>query len=129
MKKSYFVTCTLCPMGCRIEVVVEDGKILEIKGNECKKGEKYAIDEFSNPCRILTTTVRIQGGLLPKLPVRSTEPIPKKLIPSGVKEVKKAKVKAPVNYGDVILRNIFNLGVDIVSSRDLEKENKEKKNG
>jgi CxxC motif-containing protein len=122
MKKSHFFTCILCPLGCRVELVEDENKILEIKGNECKKGKKYATSEFANPLRILTTTIKIQGGIIPKLPVRSTRPIPKKLIILCIKELVKVKVKAPIRYGDAILRNIFNLGVDIISSRDLEKE-------
>jgi CxxC motif-containing protein len=122
MKKAHKFVCIDCPLSCEVELVEEDSKIFEIRNNRCKKGKEYAIAEFINPVRILTTTVRVEGGILPVIPVRSKEPIPKKLIRECMRELAKVKVKAPIKCGDVLHANILNTGVYIASSRDLQKE-------
>ncbi len=117
--KTHTFTCIKCPLSCRIELAEEEGKILDIKGHTCPQGVKYATDEFTNPVRTLTTTVCIDNGILPVLPVRSENPIPRKMIPQCIKVLTTLKVQAPVMCGDIICENILNTGVDIVASRDL----------
>ncbi len=121
MKKHRFV-CIDCPLSCEVALTEEDGKILEIKNNRCKKGEEYAIAEFTNPVRILTTTVRVEGGILPVVPVRSKGHIPKKLIRECMRELAKVEANAPIKCGDMIYENILNTGIYIVSSRDLQED-------
>ena len=43
MKKN--LICVSCPLGCPIEVEIENGEILSVTGNTCKRGDKYARDE------------------------------------------------------------------------------------
>ena len=119
MKERHYFTCVVCPVGCRIELIVEDGKIVEIVGGECKLGEEYARKEFTNPERILTTTVRVKGGILPLLPVRTEKPIPKKLIKGCMKKLADVVVKAPAKCGAIVYRNILDTGVNIIASRNL----------
>ena len=58
--------CGSCPIGCPLHVELDDaGKVLSVSGNTCKRGEKYAIDECTNPVRMLTSTIRVNGGALP----------------------------------------------------------------
>ena len=119
MKKVHKFVCIECPLSCEVELIEENGEILEIRGDRCKKGKEYAVAEFTNPLRILTTTVRIEGGILPVLPVRSEKSIPKGLIRECMKELAKVEVKAPIKCGEVICANILNTGINIISSRDL----------
>ena len=52
--------CVSCPIGCALHVELDDdGKVLSVSGNTCKRGEKYAIDECTNPVRMLTSRVSI----------------------------------------------------------------------
>jgi CxxC motif-containing protein len=122
MKKSHNFTCIQCPLSCQIELIEEEGKILEVKDNLCKLGEKYAIAEFTNPVRILTTTAYIQRGILPMLPIRSEKPIPKNLMMQCMKELAKIRVTAPIKCGDIVCENILNTGINIIASRDLPEE-------
>ena len=39
------LTCIVCPMGCSLEVTLEDGKVLSVKGNGCPRGEAYGKNE------------------------------------------------------------------------------------
>ena len=113
------ITCIQCPLGCQITVIKKD-KELKISGFECKKGEEYAKNEVIDPKRIVTTTVFIENGIYPMLPVRSDKEIPKNLIRKSVVELAKINVIAPVKTGDIIYKNILDTGVNIIASRDMD---------
>jgi CxxC motif-containing protein len=113
------VTCICCPLGCRITVDFKGNKIKTV-GQQCKQGETYAIQEVKDPRRVLTTTIRINDGKRPMLPVRSEKEIQKKLIKKCVKKLSKMKVKAPVKCGEVICKNILDTGVNIIATRNME---------
>lgn len=53
------VTCPLCPNGCSVKE--QNGMIV---GNKCKRGERYFIQEQTDPRRTLTTTVKEKDGTL-----------------------------------------------------------------
>jgi len=111
------LTCIVCPKGCII-YVADDGKM---KGAGCPRGEEYAGSELSHPMRMVTSTVKITGANLPRLPVRTSAPIPKKFMRDAVKLLDSVQVTAPVKTGDVILRDILNTGVDIIATKRAEK--------
>ena len=113
------LNCITCPMGCEITATIEDGKVTSVKGNTCPRGEKYAQEELTAPKRMLTSTVEIEGGLLPQLPVVSKSVLPKGCILDCAMALRSVKVKAPVHEGDVVVHDILGLGVDIVASRDM----------
>ncbi|MEW6553766.1 MAG: DUF1667 domain-containing protein [Actinomycetota bacterium] len=122
MKNKHELVCINCPLSCGIELTEEDGEILEISGADCKVGLKYAEEEFRDPRRTVSTTVKVEGGVLPLLPVVSASPIPKSLVTEAVRVLAKVALKAPVADGQVVYRDILGTGVDIVSSRRLEAE-------
>ena len=113
------VTCISCPLGCRISVDLK-GKKIKTDGQQCKQGKTYAIQEVRDPRRVLTTTIRINDGQRPMLPVRSEKEIQKKLVKKCVKKLLKMKVKAPVKCGEVICKNILDTGVNIIATRNME---------
>lgn len=116
------ITCIACPVGCDITLEVEDGEIQSIEGNTCPRGADYAKEEYRNPTRILPTTARVTGGVLPRVPVKSAEPIPKPELEAAMREIAAVEVEAPVELGDVIVENVCDTGVDIVATRDLPSE-------
>ena len=67
---------------------------------------EYTKEEVTNPKRTVSSTVRIIGGRYPRLPVRTSEPVPKEKIKEVINQLKGLTVKAPVRRGDVILRNV-----------------------
>ena len=121
MKSKHEYTCINCPLSCSLELTEENGEILEIKGNECKLGAKYAEAEFRDPRRVVTTTVGVRNGALPLLPVRTATSIPKRLVTDATKVLANVVVDAPVENGQVVMKNILDTGVDVIASRDLEK--------
>lgn len=114
MKKS--LVCVSCPLGCPIEVEIENGEVISVKGNTCKRGDAYARSEVTNPVRSLTSTVKVEGGIHPVVPVKSSAPVPKDKMFECMKEINSACVKAPVKIGDKVIENVCGLGVDILAT-------------
>lgn len=110
--------CIVCPKGCRLSVYDN----FNVTGNGCNRGIKYAIDELTNPTRMITSTVKVEGGKLSRLPIVTSAPVPKNLVFDVMKELNKVCVIAPVKVKDVILKNVLNLGVDIVATRDIDED-------
>jgi CxxC motif-containing protein len=112
--------CIGCPLGCRLEVEEDDlGEVVEVRGWSCRKGEKYARQEHVDPRRVIATTVHVQGGIWAKLPVKTSDEIPKDMVIEVVRRARQVTVTAPVKMGDVIVANILGTGVDLVASRDM----------
>lgn len=118
-KKS--LTCIGCPMGCMLSVTLENGEVTEVTGNTCKRGDIYARKEVTNPTRIVTSTVKVSGGTLAMVSVKTKTDIPKGKIFDCVRALKTVCVKAPVHIGDVILENVADTGVDIIATKNVEK--------
>mgnify|MGYP006313546131 CR=1 FL=1 len=108
------LTCIVCPIGCSLVAEIEDGKVTSVTGNTCKRGDAYARDELTNPVRSLTTTVKLEGGALPVVPVKSSKPVPKDKMFECMKVINSASIKAPVKIGDVVIKDILGSGADIV---------------
>ncbi len=112
------IRCIICPTGCLVRVERVNGELI-IEGHSCKRGEEYAREEFVAPKRILTTTMRVEKGFLPLIPVRSDKPIPKNRLEETLKLIAKAQTTAPIKMGDTLLENVFGLDINIIASRDL----------
>ncbi len=119
MEKTY--TCIVCPGSCRI-TVIEQGGDLAVSGYSCKRGCEYAINEHKAPKRMITGTVRIEKGMLRRLPVVSCKEIPKEKMKECLTVIYGTVATAPVRFGDIVISNICNTGVDIVASRDIAQE-------
>lgn len=113
------INCIVCPLSCVGEVTLENGEIQAITGFTCDRGSKYGEEEVTSPKRTLTTTVRVDNGELPLLPVVSRTALPKDKVMACARHLSAVRVKAPVAEGDVVCPNILGLGVDIIATRDL----------
>ncbi len=109
--------CIVCPRGCHLKVD-DDGNVT---GNSCIRGEKYGKQEAIDPRRTLTSTVKIKSELVRRLPVVSSEEIPKDKVKEVVRCLDSVEVSAPIKVKDVIVKNVMGLGVDIVATRTIEK--------
>lgn len=112
------IRCIICPTGCLVHVERVNGELI-IEGHSCTRGEEYARVEFISPKRILTTTMRVENGFLPLIPVRSDKPIPKDRLEETLKLIAKAQTTAPIKMGDTLLENVLGLDFNIIASRDL----------
>jgi len=113
------IICIMCPLGCKLEVSLDGGKVLNVKGGRCKEGAEYAQQEAWAPCRILTTTVRTGNTHLPLLPIRSAKPIQKEKILECMTIINKQMANEPIRMGEVIIADILGTGVDIIASSSI----------
>lgn len=116
------ITCTVCPMGCSLVVSKVNGEY-KVEGNTCKRGAKYGVEEVTNPRRVITTTVKLNGGYLNLLPVKTNDSVPKELMFDIMKLLDNVEVNAPVSVGDVIVKDVLGTGVDVVSAKSMESLN------
>jgi CxxC motif-containing protein len=110
------VTCVICPNSCDIDVVYDEEKIISISKSKCKRGDVYATSECLNPSRTLTTTVKVIGGEKTLLPVKSSAPLPKGLLIDCMSIINEVQQKAPINVGEIIVKNILDTNIDIVAA-------------
>ena len=113
--------CIICPNSCRMTVAMnKNGEVESVSGNKCKRGDTYVRDEVVNPVRVLSTIVRLKGGKTRMCPVKSNKPVPKELIVDMAQAVSQLIIEAPVEVGDVVVKNIMGTGADIVVTRELD---------
>jgi len=113
------ITCIICPLGCTLRVLLKGEGVIKVEGNRCQRGIIYAQGEVK-PRRTLITVVKVYGGELPVVSVKTSKPIPKDLIPEAMKVISRVSVKAPVKAGDVIVENLLGLGTDVIATRDVK---------
>lgn len=113
------LTCIGCPLGCAVTVELDNGEIINVTGNTCKRGDDYARKEVTHPMRVVTSTVRVTGGELPVVSVKTGQDIPKEKITDVMNSLAGIAVPAPVHIGDIILENAAQTGVNIVATKDM----------
>ena len=113
------LTCIICPRGCEMEIEKKDGQ-WTVTGNECKRGEKYAVQEAANPLRTLTTSLPVTGGDYEMVSVKTAAPIPKGKIPDALNALKDRTVSAPIEVGQCLFPDIAGTGVDIIATRQVQ---------
>lgn len=112
------LTCVACPLGCSITVEYEGSEVISVTGNTCARGNAYARTEIVNPTRSLATSVKVNGGTHPVVPVKSNKPVPKNMLFDCMKVINSVSVDAPVKLGQVIIENILDTGADIVATNN-----------
>ncbi len=113
--------CIICPRGCHV-LVDEQGNI---SGNECIRGEKYVKTEMTNPTRILTSTVKTVFSDIPRVSVKTDQPIPKGLIFKAMKEINQVVIDKEMAIGEVLIENILDTGANIVLTKPCKKVGKD----
>lgn len=111
------LTCIACPIGCHLEIDVEDD--YKVTGNQCIKGEYFGKKELKNPTRTVTSTVKIQGAIYPRMPVKTNEEVPKGKIFEIMDCLNNITLKSPVKVNQVIIQNVANTGANIVATRSM----------
>lgn len=115
------LTCIECPKGCSLSVDIENCKAVRVQGQQCPKGQQYAVAEVENPVRILTSAVLTRGLDIKMLPVRTDKPIPKSKLMDAMREIKGIRVERPVKSREIIVLNFLGTGASLVATRDAVK--------
>lgn len=125
------LVCIVCPRGCRLSIEESPDGSLAISGNACARGPVWAESEIRDPRRTVTATCL----LLPpaatgpgaaddpceaprRLPLRSTAPCPRPLIPELLADIYRLEVRSPVAAGQVLIENWRGQGFDVVATAD-----------
>ncbi len=122
-KEARFV-CAVCPRGCRLVVAVGAGRAT-VSGNACPRGAEYGLSEALDPRRILTTTLRTNLAGRPRLPVKSSGPIPKSRLLEAARALDGLVVEGRRRSGEVLVSDLLGLGVDMVATDDSDDPTRE----
>ncbi len=119
IRKRSFI-CIVCPNGCVIEAHLDDGRLLAVSGNKCKRGEEYVLQEVTDPRRTIASSVPISGAVLPLCSVRVTRPIPKREIFHVMQQINRVRLTAPVHIGQIVLHDVCGLESDVIVTKEME---------
>lgn len=108
--------CILCPRGCSLTAQQDNG--WTVTGNSCHRGEKYAIDECTNPLRTVTSVLRIGNRAGIMVSVKTSVPVSKGRMQSVMEKLRSTCVDAPVRIGDVLLKDVC--GADIIATKNID---------
>lgn len=108
--------CIGCPLGCMMKVSI-DGDEVTVTGNTCIRGEQYGKKEVLSPTRIVTSTVEVNNGKIPRVSVKTKNDIPKDKIFQCMEEIHNVKVNAPVKIGDIIIPDCAGTGVPVIATK------------
>jgi CxxC motif-containing protein len=112
------ITCICCPIGCSLHIEKSAAGEFMITGNKCARGKKYAVEEMTAPQRIVTSTVKVSGGVYPVISVKTAAAVPKEKIFAVMDVLSDVDVSAPIRVGDVVVPNVAGTGVDIVATKN-----------
>ena len=107
--------CIVCPRGCALSCeLTEGGEFISVSGNLCPRGKTYAVNECTNPQRVVTSTVRCADGEV--VSCKTSDVVPKAMIFDVMKAINSATAKNDVKIGDVIIENVLGTGADVVAT-------------
>ena len=110
------LTCIVCPRGCRLRI--DDD--MNVTGNACPRGEKYAINELTNPTRTVTSSIRVSNRPYTLVSVKTDKPVPKDKMFAVMQEIDKLNVQAPVRIGQIVLANVLETDSNVVITKDID---------
>lgn len=113
------LVCIGCPLGCNLKVTIQDDSTIEVTGNTCPRGADYARKELTDPRRIVTSSVRVNGGHLPGVSVKTETDIPKDKIFDCVRALKDVELTAPVKIGQVVMEDVAGTGVNVIATKNI----------
>ena len=106
------ITCIMCPNGCEIDY--------DLNGGMCEKGPQYVKNEILNPKRTLTSSVRVTGGAIPLVSVKTTDSIPKEKLRDAMKLIAELAIEAPVELGQVVCTDFMEEGIGLVATKSVK---------
>ena len=113
------LTCIGCPLGCAVTVLLENGEVISVTGNTCRRGELYARAEVTHPTRTVTGTVRVRGADVPVVSVKTGTAIPREKVMACAAALQEVTVQAPLRIGDVVIDNVAGTGTAVVVTKEI----------
>lgn len=112
------LVCIVCPNGCRLSVE-KNGDNVKVIGAKCKRGENFARTELTCPMRTVTTSVKTTVENFPVVSVKTDGEIPKEKVFPLINLLKDVVLTNPVPIGTVVLYNVLDTGVNIVTTTNM----------
>ncbi len=91
----------------------------EVTGAACSRGVRFAKEERTLPRRMLTSTLPVRGGHLPRVAFRSREAIPKEMLFQVLKSLRGKTLEAPIEPGDILVENVAETGIDLIATSHI----------
>ena len=110
------LTCIVCPRGCDLTVTLEEGKVISVAGNACRRGLTYAENECTHPMRTVTSTMALENGGV--VAVKTDRVIPKELVFDCMKEINAHKAPAGTRIGDVLIEGVVGTDACVVATQN-----------
>ena len=101
-----------------LSLTVPGGTICGLVG-ENGAGKSTTIRLIMNALRPDSGTVRVLGGPLPVVPVRTQGEVPKEKVLEVARALHHAAVPAPVQAGQVVLADVCGTGVAVVATKNI----------
>ena len=105
--------CITCPRSCHLTAVGSDGE-WSVSGNICPRGENYAIQELTDPRRVVTAVMHCDDPERPLVPVRTNKPYPRNAIPALLNKLYSMTVKTPVFRGEIVYTDVDNPEISVI---------------
>jgi len=115
---SNIINCIICPKSCKIKVFEVDHN-LKTEGEGCKRGSSYAINEYTEPRRVFTTTIRIENNENKVIPVKTSRAIKKECWREAKKICNNLKVDIPIYFNVVLFKDFLEKGIDLISTKEI----------
>lgn len=113
------LTCINCPLGCRLTAQVENGEVVKVEGNSCKRGETYAKQECVAPMRMITASAPVKDSDIP-VSVKTASPVPKEKIFDCMQAILHTPFEKPIRQGQVLIHDVCATSVDVIATRGVE---------
>ncbi len=113
--------CVVCPTSCLITAEWNETEVLTITNNQCKLAWNYIPGEIFDPRRTVTTTVTVEHGDMPLVSVKTDKPVPKGMMLDVMDDLADVTVQAPLEVGDVILKDVSGTGSNIISTKRIRR--------
>ena len=110
--------CQVCTLGCTLNVSDKNNELI-IEGNKCSRGLEYAKSVYKTSPQVLFGRCLLSNASMGRLPVKTSRPIPANLKNQVMEQIRNTSIKAPVVKGQIIIKNILNLNIDVVSMRKV----------
>lgn len=116
------LVCIVCPNGCDVEVLLEEGQktqIIAIDGCTCDKGKEWVAQELTRPMRTIASGIPVDDGDFKLVSVRTDAPIPLGKIFEVMAVIKEKRVTAPVAIGDILIPSPAGTDCNIIATRNV----------
>ena len=122
LAKNKIMVCMLCPKSCSLSVA-DNFNGVSIENNGCNKGIQFAKKELADPERILTSTMKVDHGVLPLVSVRGDNPVKKDELKALIKQLDGMTLYAPVLSGQIVASDFGRNSVNIIATRTIDRLN------